>query len=394
MSEVTEKAQSVDSGVVIMNAHAQIIPKATSSGLGSLITGFEIHPPEKYDESFGRKKAPPESDPSLKKEATTTEELAKYTFTLGVPIQLAFVKEETTQVTAPVVIPISSGSSTSSAENTSEVFVSTPSDKQRKINKSLLLRTESRQGRETQRWLTEADTHQRVRLVTGCVPILTGGRIVFVSSSRKPEWILPKGGWEEDETMEESAIREAYEEAGVLGTLGPALDPIQYETRKSKKRRMEKTEMLRKCGTFDDGTFDEGKDTHQIIPFSSMESVHQAPSEAAIKVTPPSYSILPDAVMNKIRESKSTVRSDETSSNASDSSSSFFVKLTMFPLYVSEIRDTWPECGRFRKVVHIDEAIEMLESRVELRSAVMQIKERNLHLMEQTQPTVVQKRKE
>ena len=93
----------------------------------------------------------------------------------------------------------------------------------------------SRQGRATQRWITDPDSHETIRLTTGCVPILRGGKILFVSASRKPEWILPKGGWELDETMEESAVRECFEEAGVLGVLGPKLSDIQYETRQSQK---------------------------------------------------------------------------------------------------------------------------------------------------------------
>lgn len=38
-----------------------------------------------------------------------------------------------------------------------------------------------------------------------------------MSSRGKREWILPKGGWESDETQEESAAREAWEEGGVKG---------------------------------------------------------------------------------------------------------------------------------------------------------------------------------
>lgn len=345
-----------------------------------------------YDESpisqcYGRKKPPPTCDPSLKKEAKTTEELFQYAFTPGVPVNLTFVDEGR----APVSIPESSSSSACSTENNGE-RLSTPAEKQCKINKSMLLRTESRHGRETQRWLTEADTHQRVRLVTGCVPILKGGRILFVSASRKPEWILPKGGWEQDETMEESAIREAYEEAGVLGTLGSPLAPIQYETRKSKKRRREMAEILRKCNSPDESSHDESKEVlYNFAPPSTDAIPEPHVPDAAMKVTSPVHSFLSDAVVNRIRESKPKVRSDETSSNASDSSSYSFVKMTLFPLYVSEIRDSWPESGRFRKIVCIDEAIEMLESREELRSALIQVKERGLHLTSETPLTVVQK---
>jgi 8-oxo-dGTP pyrophosphatase MutT (NUDIX family) len=346
------------------------------------------HDESPISQCYGRtSKAPPTCDPSLKKEAKTTEELFQYAFTPGVPVTLSFVDDDR----APVSIPESSSSSACSSENNGE-RLSTPAEKQHKINKSMLLRTKSRQGRETQRWLTEADTHQRVRLVTGCVPILKGGRILFVSASRKPEWILPKGGWEQDESMEESAIREAYEEAGVLGTLGAALAPVQYETRKSKKRRREMAELLRKCNSPDEGIYDESMDAlhNSTAPTKDAILEPQVP-DAAIKVTPASHSILSDAVVNRIREAKPKMRSDETSSNASDSSSYSFVKMTLFPLYVSEVRDSWPESGRFRKIVGIDEAIEMLESREELRSALIEVKARGLHLTCETPMTVVQK---
>jgi diphosphoinositol-polyphosphate diphosphatase len=47
-----------------------------------------------------------------------------------------------------------------------------------------------------------------------CIPVIDG-KVVLVSSARKQSYILPKGGWEDDETAEQSAVREAYEEAGV-----------------------------------------------------------------------------------------------------------------------------------------------------------------------------------
>lgn len=380
MSETKGNPTAVDAGASDVSTQVENFPMAGNVRPSSM---NELA----FTANFGRKKAPPTCDPSLKKEGKTTEEISKYAFASGVPIIPAFVEEES----APTAFPVSSASSACSTENTGELSA-TPADKQRKINKSMLLRTESRQGRESQRWSTEADTQQRVRLVTGCVPILTGGRILFVSASRKPEWILPKGGWEQDETMQESAIREAYEEAGVLGTLGSALDPIQYETRKSKKRRSEIAELQRKCNSFEDVTLEEAKDQNHSTSTLSMEPIQDPQtSDAFLKMSPANHSILSDAVVNRIRESKPKIRCDETSSNASDSSSYSFVKLTMFPLYVSDIKDSWPECGRYRKIVHIDEAIEMLESREELRAALIQVKEKKLHLTAESPATVVQK---
>ncbi|RKP10973.1 NUDIX hydrolase domain-like protein, partial [Thamnocephalis sphaerospora] len=57
--------------------------------------------------------------------------------------------------------------------------------------------------------------------VSVCIPVdREHGRVMLVSSRSRPnEWILPKGGWESDESKERSAEREAWEEAGVLGQI-------------------------------------------------------------------------------------------------------------------------------------------------------------------------------
>ncbi|KAL1916341.1 uncharacterized protein VTP21DRAFT_5958 [Calcarisporiella thermophila] len=59
------------------------------------------------------------------------------------------------------------------------------------------------------------------RIVSGCVPIhpITG-HVLLISSRKAPStWVLPKGGWENDESIESAAIRETYEEAGVRGRI-------------------------------------------------------------------------------------------------------------------------------------------------------------------------------
>ena len=65
----------------------------------------------------------------------------------------------------------------------------------------------AREGRELQRF--DGDC----RLVTGCVPIYQN-KLVLISSQNLG-WVFPKGGWETDETQQQGAAREAYEEAGV-----------------------------------------------------------------------------------------------------------------------------------------------------------------------------------
>ena len=70
------------------------------------------------------------------------------------------------------------------------------------LKDSILQRTESRNGRDLQRFQTDHQTGHLLRLTTGTVPIMKNGSILLVSSSRKEGWILPKGGWESDESLE------------------------------------------------------------------------------------------------------------------------------------------------------------------------------------------------
>ncbi|KAJ3172524.1 hypothetical protein HDU88_005852 [Geranomyces variabilis] len=81
----------------------------------------------------------------------------------------------------------------------------------------------ARQGREKQVYNADGG-----RVVVGVVPIIPATRQIVLVTSRKHtiEWLLPKGGWESDETQAESATREAYEEAGISGRIGSPLQPL------------------------------------------------------------------------------------------------------------------------------------------------------------------------
>jgi 8-oxo-dGTP pyrophosphatase MutT (NUDIX family) len=72
---------------------------------------------------------------------------------------------------------------------------------------------QSRVGRDKQRY------DGRTRLLA-CIVVSrrseAADEFLLISSSKHPtQWILPKGGWEDDESVVESALREADEEAGV-----------------------------------------------------------------------------------------------------------------------------------------------------------------------------------
>ena len=54
------------------------------------------------------------------------------------------------------------------------------------------------------------------RLVAGVVPLTPDANyVLLIQSTRRKGWVLPKGGWESDETCQDAAAREAWEEAGI-----------------------------------------------------------------------------------------------------------------------------------------------------------------------------------
>jgi len=253
------------------------------------------------------------------------------------------------------------------------------------FNAKLLKKSVSRQGRLHQRWVQDTSGQNTIRLVTGCIPVFHGGKVLFLSASGKPEWIFPKGGWEQDETMEESAVRESYEEAGVIGVLGPRLGEVQYETRKARKRRLACEEMQERlkrekqlylCNRSKSSTSSVETSTSSVEVTTAQVADSSSVEESSSTVS--------DEVLSRIREQP--VRKYEySSSELSDSSTYTHVRMTLFPLYVSKVKEKWPESGRFRKVVPIDEGIQMLESRPELQAALTELKERGLHLASQAE---------
>ena len=83
---------------------------------------------------------------------------------------------------------------------------------------------QARRGRVNQRYEAGA------RLIAGCVPIRCCGgagaegdgvEVMLISSKNHNGFVLPKGGWELDETVEDAAARETVEEAGVRGDIDP-----------------------------------------------------------------------------------------------------------------------------------------------------------------------------
>lgn len=336
--------------------HEDISALSASSmaGTASAAPASTLEPQVQVDMSHivGRiKEAPVCVDAGLKKEAMSAEELSKMAFiTAGISNNVSSVATSSTGVAMhyePSVV--SSGSSTASRESLdlsdieghsagclsktatkallSSWCLTARKEESDRINHKMTTQKISRNGRQTQRWHTDPATQRFYRLTTGCVPIVEGGKILFASASRKPEWILPKGGWETDEAIEESAIRETFEEAGVLGILGPPLGEVEYETRKAKKRRLDFEEVQRKV-----------KKVCDTVSPSAKSEEGQA---AIVAASSPSS--------NEVKS-----HDGDACSVASDHSQNYtHVKMKLFPLYVTDVRDSWPEEGRFRKAVHI-----------------------------------------
>lgn len=94
----------------------------------------------------------------------------------------------------------------------------------------------SRVGRSNQRYNSAGE-----RLVAGIVPLTEDlNYVLLIQSTRRKGWVLPKGGWESDETCEQAAAREAWEEAGITVQIDYTLGAIEEKrpTKATKDRAL------------------------------------------------------------------------------------------------------------------------------------------------------------
>ncbi len=123
---------------------------------------------------------------------------------------------------------------------------------------------------------------------------------------------------------------------------------------------------------------------------ASTATIASANANATINSTPNSSSNNSNNSNNILLNNHSEHGHDNASlcsiaSITSDGSASAYcghVRMYMFPLYVLEVREHWPESGRARKVVDIDTAIDMMasSSRPEFHKVLCEVKDRGYHL--------------
>lgn len=109
----------------------------------------------------------------------------------------------------------------------------------------------ARTGRKLQRY------ENGFRLVAGCIPYRIRNRrngeqgihvdsnlsqieVMMISSQHGEGLLFPKGGWESDETAEEAAMREAMEEAGVLGLLENVVGTFEFKSKRGRSELSQK----------------------------------------------------------------------------------------------------------------------------------------------------------
>ncbi|CAK8534286.1 unnamed protein product [Lathyrus sativus] len=91
-----------------------------------------------------------------------------------------------------------------------------------------------RTGRHLQRY------EKGCRQVVGCIPYRYKSNgtqeneieVLLISAQKGSGMQFPKGGWESDESMEQAALRETIEEAGVIGSVESNLGKWYYKSKR------------------------------------------------------------------------------------------------------------------------------------------------------------------
>ncbi|KAL8142993.1 hypothetical protein V2J09_016025 [Rumex salicifolius] len=91
----------------------------------------------------------------------------------------------------------------------------------------------ARTGRLRQRYLNGCRLVAGYRSSPNCNGASTGQNVevLMITSASGPGLLFPKGGWEDDESVQQAAVREAMEEAGVKGDLMASLGVYDFKSR-------------------------------------------------------------------------------------------------------------------------------------------------------------------
>lgn len=86
--------------------------------------------------------------------------------------------------------------------------------------------------------LQSSESNDIVRAGGGLVVRTVRGRleVVLVHRPVREDWTFPKGKLEDDETLEECALREVHEETGLICRLGRFLGHTEYVDRKDRQK--------------------------------------------------------------------------------------------------------------------------------------------------------------
>ncbi|KAE8985883.1 hypothetical protein PR001_g22763 [Phytophthora rubi] len=87
-------------------------------------------------------------------------------------------------------------------------------------------------GRDMQRYLDNGKTREMTVGIVSRSAKEGGGDVLLISSSnpKKNDWLLPKGGWDQGESLHKAAWREVIEEGGVNGAFTASLGSLKAGT--------------------------------------------------------------------------------------------------------------------------------------------------------------------
>jgi 8-oxo-dGTP pyrophosphatase MutT (NUDIX family) len=116
----------------------------------------------------------------------------------------------------------------------------------------------------------------RVPHAAGCVIVRYQDEqpLILIIRDQYGHWTFPKGHLDEGETSEAAAVREVYEETGVIGALGAHITTIYYDVTKKGRSFRKQVDWYLLVTTQQDVTpqAEEGIHEYDWLPASAVES--------------------------------------------------------------------------------------------------------------------------